>query len=91
MDKDLFDNLTDSLREAIDIKGKRKPAHVTTSTSDAEAVRDRLEPSREKTEPIVFHTFDSGKKFDMSPEDIKKCLADLDAALDEKILSGRDT
>ena len=87
MDKELFDDLVSSLREAVDIKqGRREPARTTSfSKPNAEAVRDDLESNRENVEPVVLHTFDSGKKFDMSLEDIKEHLADSDEKyLDEK-------
>ncbi len=87
MDEKCFGNPKDNLPEAADPKqGSREPARVTTFAGpDAEAMRGRLEPNHGKNESVVFHTFNSGKEFDMSPENIKKHLADLDQKyIDEK-------
>ena len=44
-------------------------------------------PALQPQSEVVFHTFNSGKPFNMSPEDIKEQLTDMDAALAAEILS----
>ena len=44
-------------------------------------------PALQPQTEVAFRTFNSGKPFDMSPEDIKKRLADIDAVSDAKTLS----
>lgn len=55
MEKDLFDDLTTSLQEAIEIKqGKRKAARTTTYPEpNAKSIRKKLDLSRENFASLI--------------------------------------
>ena len=55
MNKKLFDNLTTSLQEAIEIKqGKRKAARTTTYPEpNAKSIRNKLDLSRENFAALI--------------------------------------
>ena len=61
---------------------------VTITRFIEEGLKLRLaSPALQPQGEVVLHTFNSGKTFDVSPEDIKKRLADVDAVLDARALS----
>ena len=52
---------------------------ITLTRFIEEGLRLRLNPPNPHPQTeVVFHTFDSGKPFDMSPEEIKRHLNSLD-------------
>lgn len=86
--------MTTTLRINDELYRKAKVAAAGEGITLTKFIEEGLElriaspPSKTSPKPITLRTFGSGKPFDMSPEDIKQLLADLDAEQDAKILSG---
>ena len=86
--------MTTTLRINDDLYRKAKVAAAGEGITLTKFIEEGLElriaspPSKTPPKTITLRTFGSGKPLDMSPEDIKQLLADLDAEQDAKILSG---
>ena len=61
---------------------------ITLTRFIEEGLRLRLNPPNPQSQTeVVLHTFDSGKPFDLSSEDIKRLLNNLNETKDAKYLS----